>query len=520
MANNLGSLTKVARGATLLFVQGFLSFLIGLIYFMVMARFFAPAEMGVFIILTFILSLAQITTTFAFSSAAPKFIAQHIAEKQQEKASNVIFLILRVSVTASLLFSVIVFFMAEPLSNLFFGASSWVTHFQLTAVASFFTVLYIVTLSFVQGLQKMGRVAALGLIFVTSQAILGIFLLYHGYGLIGVLYGWIFGYALASFLGLIMTTRQVKIRRQTYPFKPLLSFTLPLYLSGLLGFALSWVDQLFVLPFQGVADVGIYGFMVRASGIPALITTSVFTVLLPQLSELYVLQGEEGLKDSFFMTSRYAVMVGFPLITGLVVLARPSLVLFGGETYAVATLPLIILSLATLPITAGVAIGPTFMALNRTRTYSMGIAVSIICNTILSYFLLANVDAGIFGAALARLISQCVMVGLGFMLLRKIVAVKFDREMILKAGLSTTIMAVALVFFDMLRLRLSSGGQLLVFRLHLLPVYVVFGGFVYIASIILVRGIKKHDIELFSMYMPNRLKPIINWLGRIARVEK
>ncbi|MCL6495983.1 MAG: oligosaccharide flippase family protein [Ignavibacterium sp.] len=514
-------MTKVARGATLLFVQGFLSFIIGLVYFMIMARFFTLGEMGIFIVLSFILNLAQVVTTFAFSSAVPKFIAQHIAERQEDKAKEVIIRVLQVFFTAAILFSILLFVLADLLSFLFLGNYSWIFHFQLAVIASFFAALYIIVLSVLQGLQRIGKMAALSLIFVVSQASLGIFLLSLGFGLLGVLYGWIFGYAFACILGLLFSFKYVKgwKTRSAYPLKSLFDFALPLYFSGLLAFVLSWVDQIFVLPYQGVADLGIYGFMIRASGVPMLITTSVFTVLLPQLSQLYVIQGEKGLKEAFFLSSRYAILVGFPLTIGLAVLARPSLILFGGEQYAVATFPLIILCLATLPSILGVAIGPTFMVLNRTKPYSLSIVVSIICNSVLCYFMLTYLDLGILGASLARLISQCVNLVLGFLLLRKIVNLKFDYRMFLKAGVSTGIMAIALIILDLAREGFKFSSQLLVFRLHLLPVYVFFGGFVYVVSIILFRGITKFDIELLGRYLPQSLRSIVNWLSRVARAE-
>jgi cell shape-determining protein MreC len=80
-------------------------------------------------------------------------------------------------------------------------------------------------------------------------------------------------------------------------------------------------------------------------------------------------------------------------------------------------------------------------------------------------------------------------------------------------------MVFAIVLLDVIRQYFTSSQQFLIFRLHLLPIYVIVGAVAYFLSLVALRAIKKQDIELAHEYLPNRLKPIAKWLGRITRVE-
>ena len=64
--------TRVARGANYLFIQGFASSVMSLIYFVVLTRTLLNEEMGVFALLSFTLNLVPILETFALPSATAK----------------------------------------------------------------------------------------------------------------------------------------------------------------------------------------------------------------------------------------------------------------------------------------------------------------------------------------------------------------------------------------------------------------------------------------------------------------
>ena len=261
--------------------------------------------------------------------------------------------------------------------------------------------------------------AAINLAYIVVEKLLAIYLIIAGWELFGVICGWLMGLVLSSITGLILTARFLGMLEKPHPVKPLINFSYPLYLSGILAFAVNWIDQLFILPYMGVVYLGMYHIATRAALVPSLISSSIFVALFPKLSELYTRGGADSLKEAFHVTTRYVVMAGFPVIVGLAVLAYPAMVLFAGVEYAEAALPLTVLCLAQLPVTLGVAISPTLMTLERTKTRLMLNVAYILFETFMSYIALAHLNLGMPGAGWARAFTGLIGFGLAVYALRR-----------------------------------------------------------------------------------------------------
>ena len=517
MSSTMRPGARVARGTTYLFIQGFLTSAIGVLYIMILTRTLTKEDMGIYALFAFLITLIQVLGTFALPSAAIKYIAQYLAEGNQAKARSVVARVLQICLTTASISFFVLFIPAEWLSTATFGSSANASLFRTLAFACFFTILYIIALSFLQSLQKMRDVAILRLVYAIIQSALGAYLVYTGFGLFGIIFGWLGGLIIPSIAGLILTAKHLSLREKPHSVKPLLKFSSPLYLANILALSATWIDQLFVLPFLGTEKLGVYYIAVRASMVPTLLSTSLITALFPQLSELYTKEGSDKLRDAFYVSTRYTTLIGFPLIIGLATLAYPIMILFAGPAYKEAALPLIIICFAALSSTIGVAIGPILMTLERTKTASLLTIASILTNTSISYFTLAYLNLGLAGPAGARTIASFVNLGMGVYALSTVLSLSFDKEALWKASAASAFMAAIIFLTDVVRQFLtSSPTQFLVFQLRWLPVYVLIGTAAYLIALVALKTVKKQDIELLEDYLPTRLKWIANWLNRLA----
>jgi O-antigen/teichoic acid export membrane protein len=518
LPKNPSSGVRVARGATYVFVQGVVSTLISVVYLLFLVRIpqtrLPPPpnpDMGIYFVLVFVLGLVQIVGVFALRSASTKYIAQYIAEGRLEKARSVASRVLQITSLTSVILGVLLFLFAESVSTILFGTPKWTSLFQILALASVFAILTLPMLGFLQGLQKFRELAAVSLSQTIVKNVVGIGLLYLGWGLFGVVYGWLMGSVVAALAGFVLTYRFLGTLEKPHPIRPLINFSYPLYISAVLGLVAGWVDQLFILPYMGGASLGVYGWAVRAAAVPSLLSTSIVTALFPQLSELYAKGGSDSLRQAFHVSARYAVLFGFPMLVGLASLAYPVMVVFAGTEYAEAALPLTIICLASLPPTLGIAISPTLLTLERTKTASTITLISIFFNSIASYITLAHMSIGIIGPAWARFLAAFAGFGLGAYTLKRILNVTFDTEALWKAAVASLFMAVAVT--------LSRTLESFVSQLYLLPFYLIVGAMVYFFSLAVLKAIKKHDVELIQEYLPKGLKRLAVWLGRIALIE-
>jgi Na+-driven multidrug efflux pump len=196
------------------------------------------------------------------------------------------------------------------------------------------------------------------------------------------------------------------------------------------------------------------------------------------------------------------------------------IILFAGWQYIEATEPLIIISIAALIGTLGVAISPILLTLERTRIVSVLSVVSVVFSFFLSYFALAYLGLGMAGTAWAKTLASIIGLVISLYALTRFVPLSFDKEAIWKASVACFLMVIAIVGLDIVRMFFSpSSYQFLVFRLQLLPIYIIVGALAYFASMVGLKAIKKHDIELIYEYLPKNMKWVADWLGRIATVE-
>jgi len=66
---------------------------------------------------------------------------------------------------------------------------------------------------------------------------------------------------------------------------------------------------------------------------------------------------------------------------------------------------------------------------------------------------------------------------------------------------------------------MPSSNQLFDITLQILILYIVVGAATYFLSLVALKTIEKHDIEMLHDYLPKGLKWIATWLSRLARLE-
>ncbi|UCE95406.1 MAG: oligosaccharide flippase family protein [Candidatus Bathyarchaeota archaeon] len=525
MTDTISAQTHVARGATFIFAQGFLTSVLGVIYvwFLLHTKdiagtvLFTESDFGLFTILSFILSLTSSIGVIALRKASIKYISHYLARGKNGAASSVVSRVLQVSILTSLTQMALLLVLAGVLSN---ALNSSILIFYLLPAASVFQIFYFQAQGFLQGLQKMRDRAIIGLIETGFRYSISVILVYLGFGVLGIAFGWLSSYLLSCAISLFVTFRYIKFSAHVHELKSLLIFSFPIYVSMLLTLIVNWVDQIFVLPFMGIDALGVYSLAVRASVVPGLVSTAIGISLFPKLSELHSKSGVEGLRGAFEISTRYAALLGFPTSLLVGTLAYPIIVLFATVRYAGAVIPFTVMCIAALPTILGSAINPTFFTLNRTKMASLITVFVILSQVILSYVFLAQLSLGLVGVAFSRMVAAFIGFALGSYILWLSLKVGFDREALWKSAVASIVMVLSIMGIELLRaITQPLSYEFLVLRLRLLPIYAAVGVFVYILSLILLKAVKRRDIELLHDYLPSRLQWIADLFGRFTRLR-
>ncbi len=511
-----------------MFVQGLLNAGLGVVFVWFLLHteeiggqiLFTDSDLGMYTMLGFILALASALGTLALRSASVRYIARYLAEGRRDKAKSVVTRVLQVSAITSLIIVVLLFALAGVFADIFASSQDARIIFTLLPLSCVFQIFYFQTQGFLQGLQKLRELAIISIFYTSVQYSVSIALVYAGLGVLGLVIGWLVALSLSCSIAVFVMFRFIEFSTCTHELKPLLVFSLPIYVSALLAFIVGWVDQIFIFPFLGMAALGVYNLAVRASVVPNLISTAMVASLYPKLSELRSTSGVASLKDAFKTSTRYGALLGFPMSLMVATLAYPLIVLFATVRFADAVVPLAIMCIASIPTILGSAIFPTLYTLERTRIASFITVVSILSEALLSYVALAFLNAGLAGVAFSRLFVALVGLVLGAYVLRFSIEIEFDKEAVWKSAVASIVMVLSLLALELLRATIvSSSYQFLVLRLRQLPIYAVTGLIVYTLSLMALKAVRKQDIELLHDYLPSKLRWIADVFGRLAHLR-
>ncbi len=179
---------------------------------------------------------------------------------------------------------------------------------------------------------------------------------------------------------------------------PLLTFSLPLLMSNVVGFILQWADSLFLGYYLTLRDVGVYGAAGRLAGLGGMFLLAISTIFAPKIYALYGKQDLEEVGRLYQHSTRWVVMCVLPLFFDTVLNAKPLLALFGPE-FVKGSAALIILAAAYLVMTGTGPAGDVVLMSGRSKAILYAAAASGALGLGLNFYLIPRF--GLIGAALA-----------------------------------------------------------------------------------------------------------------------
>lgn len=205
--------------------------------------------------------------------------------------------------------------------------------------------------------------------------------------------------SLFAFLWLSSSFRLVAPPMSTR-FQPrrLLTFSLPLLMSNVVGFILQWADSLFLGYYMTSLDVGLYGAASRLAGLGGMFLLAISTIFAPKIYSLYGQGKLEEVGRLYQHSTRWVLMCVMPPFFFTVLNREPLLALFGSQ-FDKASHALIILAAAYLVMTGTGPAGDVVLMTGRSQAILYASAASGILGVGLNAYLIPRF--GLIGAALA-----------------------------------------------------------------------------------------------------------------------
>jgi len=327
------------------------------------------------------------------------------------------------------------------------------------------------------------------------------------FGVLGVVIGYIIG----SFVGLTAAIAFIRGKfpnpDNKTPIKPLLQFSLPLFLSSLALLILGQADIIILASVTSdYALVGIYSIAVRSLLALSVIWRPIMVTIFPIVSARFGLQNPEGVSNVVKMTSRYLSYTIIPSCTLLAVVAPTALDFFYGPNYVSGATALTILAISIIILALFTLFTTTLTAMGKTKQV---LEINLISALVAVALLLGLVPMfDVVGAAVTRLAVYALSLILAAYVLRKHVSVQLDREALWKSAVASIITTPFLLTLEFTMTKEFSVVQVL-------AVEVLVAGFIYLASLRVLKALNGQDFELLRQSFPKSFSKVIDVLQTI-----
>lgn len=463
-------------------------------------------DIGALSILSFLSSTIILITGLALPAALTKFASEKLGKNQLDEAASVQRTVIKTVLALSIIGFVIAILLSNQLSQYLFGSSIYAYIIILMLIYTLFFSIIGLCNSTLQALYLFGKMATVTLIFIIISRTTAVTLAMLHMGLEGVVIGYITGSIIALITAITFIRGKLPKTNHNAPIKPILKFSLPLFLSSLTLLILTWADVIIVTATTSDYSLtGIYYIALNSVTVLSIIWIPITTTIFPALSAKHGLKKSEDISSILKTSSRYLIYLIIPSCLGLAAISPTALAFFYGPSYTLGAISLSILSVAAI-ITA-------LHSLFSVALTSMGKTTQILKINIVSAIstvtiLIAAVPfLQIVGAALTRLIIQLIGMALAFYILQKEIVVEIDREALWKAtAASTATIPFLLIFEATISTRLPITQVLII--------EIITAACIYAFSLHILKALKAQDFEILRQALPKALTKYINLIEK------
>ncbi len=502
------------------YLAAIVTFLTGSGFYIFLIRFYSTEVVGTFALIQAINMLLPILFTVGLPPTVQHMISFYYGKRDTSKVMKILLSYFYLSFIMAALSIGGVVLLAPYLSLYLFHSSIYTLLIIVLSVAVALNIISLLAQSILLGVgnfKKGAYVVAMGSGIGYLTAILMI--LYNHNSTLdivySIVYGLIAGGAVSTSMGIVFVIQYVKkncktkinVTAETFYTKEILKYSMPLFISSILGYGAGYVDRFVVAFFINLSDLGIYNLALIIATSTTFIATPFTNILITKFSKYY---GESFYDESnkskigegVRLSSIFLSLIFIPVAVGIAAISPMILYLIGGSNYLRGTYPLIIITFS-LAFCINLFIFTTVLyGLKKTNLFIISGLMSVLSNVLFSILLIPRYN--ILGASLSFSSTYFVSFFILFYFLKKENVAKIDYVTISKIWLASVVM-----FFTVIDIEYFLGRSLLM----ILP-YMVIGALIFTGIIKLTSAINKNDLDLFIDVIPDRLR----WFKKIIPV--
>ena len=498
---------NVPRGAAYLTSQQVIIYITSFAFYVILARVLTRAEIGQVSLLAAALAVFNTLTQLALPATATRYISSNLGTGQREVAGAVAKTILRLTLAIASVGTVVALSLSPVLGRIIFDSPDATALLVTTFLAGL--LLDITTLygAYFLGAGLYAQTVYQNVFYMPLSRGLGLILAFLGLRVLGIAIGWAIG-GLATLLLVLHFWRNRLPAKGTYPIKPLLAFSLPLFVSTLIILGQQWGDIALLQTTLGqLSTTGAYYLIVSSVSFLSVLWIPVSSSLYPALSADHSANNMQGITDRLSSAFRLTNLAVLPLAAALAAVAPTALEIAYGPAYTAETVPFTILAITSVFAAQAAILIMTLQATGKTRAMLEATLVGTVID--LTIVVLTARALGPTAGALGRALLYLTTVLLAYRILRPTVRVSPTRGFRKAAALAIGV-GLPLLAADQFLIQFSN-----VTALFRLPVLLA----VFTASFLVVSRkshiFKPGDFAILKDALPRRLHPYLRTVERL-----
>lgn len=439
--------SNIIRGFVSILGSKIATLLVGLLTTPILVRLLGSSQYGDYAFLLSILGLTMIIINAGIFDGTRKYIAE---DREDPNWTEHVFgfyfrLAFVLAIVGALVYTM---FSWSGLSERFLG-DSFTIYFLLFGFLIIVRQMNSVARGGLMGLGLEDRSEPLNVLKRILFAVFGLYLVYTGHGVIGVLAGHIISTLIVSILAYTILFKHIQFRSvltripKAFPKDKLLSFNSQSIILIFLTASLYHVDIVFLRLLSGGQATGYYKAALGVAEFLWFVPNVLQTVLLHSSSELWSNNRIDRITALASRTARYNLSLVLLLMIGLAALAHDFIPIYYGSEFNAAVLPLLLL----LPGVFGFALARPIFAIGQGKGQLQILIIATgtasIVNLCLNSLLIPLY--GMAGAAIATSIGYGSMLILHILAARKIGFNPIDDLRLMRVTI-VAVIAAAIIF--------------------------------------------------------------------------
>lgn len=526
--------SKIARGSFIILIGTFIFRIGGYIYRFIMANLLGPSGYGILGLTLPLQGMLITTANGGLPPAIAKYVAEYSAKRQDLMVKQIIKTSAKVMIVLGILFSIVIFFLAEPLAIGLFHKPEAVLPFQLIALITPFSVIVGAFRGVFQGFFQMTNILITKVFEQVFMIIFAVILVLAGMYVAGAVLGTAIGFMAAAVAGFVIFRKQVwsklseprsilsraerkiTVREELRIVKMLLIFSIPVVITGLAEIALYDIGTFVIGAYMASQYVGYYNAASPIARLPLIISMSVATAVLPATAEAFGLKDHGLLKKYVLQSYRYVAMLVAPLCIITVVLSSPIISILFGPAYVYGSEALQILAVGMLFFTIYTVSSSVAQGLGKPYLPMIALIIGTGFDLALSIVLVPMY--GINGAAIATSIAAFIIMAILAWKTLKLVNVKLPYGDFVKIAIASVLMGLFLILFPQIYGLPGTYGDFVLSRVWAflyVMIVMLMGGLVYTFILALIKGLNENDIRILYNFK-DKLGPFSGLFAKLV----